>query len=636
MSDQSMSVIPEHANGSESANRPVEYTPSTEEKRALKLTEKLFGKAKRYRKKFDEKWIEDYKMFRGKQWSEVRPSYRHSEVVNFIFQAIQASVPVLTDSRPKFDFLPQNPSDFEFAGILSEVAESDWEKNNWLLTLCEPLLDAHIYGTGIVAVDFKADRKNPSGSYKFESVDPMYCYPAPKARGFKSHCPYYIEAIPTALEEIRRDYPEKGKYVKSDVVDLMNGDRQELDQVKYRSPIDSRTNVDGSANFEMGSTDEALKVTLWVYDEEICEEEKDKLAEDGTPALDDTGQPQKEYIQKLKYPNGRKIVVASGVVLEDGPFEYEDGLIPRARLVNYLNPREFWGISDIENLKSPQKIFNKLVSFALAVTSRLGNPIWVVGTGSGVDTDLLVNRPGLIVEAENPDQVQRQEGVQLQPHVLQLIDRMQNWFQEISGRSDVSQGAAPGGVTAAAAITELQEAAQTRMRLKSRNLDACLQDAGQLYKNRRMEFSSAPEIIRLTENENAQKFFKMHVEQVPQPDGTTQKVATIRPYVQNPVSGEYSESLEAKQYIITADFDVKVSTGSSLPFAKSQKLNLAFQLFDRQAIDRMELLKATDYPNWEAVEQRMAEKEAAAAQAEAEAEAAKAGGAPQAPPPSAA
>jgi hypothetical protein len=613
MSEQTIPVLAEHQ-APELSTRPGGYTPNEHEKKALKLVHKLYEKAKRHRKKYDEHWLDYYKMFRGKQWKEQRPSYRHSEVVNFIFQAIQSMVPILTDARPKFDFLPQEPQDLEIAKILSEVSASDWERGNWLMHLTEMVYDAHFYGTGMGAMEFDPKARLGAGAITFESKDVFYCFPDPNAHDVNVRSRSFIFAEPVDIEILKREYPQHKEHIKPDVIDLMQGEKTDLDQVRYKSPVDNKTLMEGTSAYESAHKDQAIKITCYLLSDEFDEEKKETIGPDGLPQV--------TFEQKLKYPNGRKICVAGGVVLDDGPNPYEcgedDQKFPYARLVNYILPREFWGMSEVEQLSSPQKIFNKLVSFALDVLTLMGNPVWIVDDTSGVDTDNLFNRPGLVVEKARGSEVRREEGVQLQPYVLQMIDRMADWFQEISGRTDVTQGVSPGGVTAASAISQLQEAAQTRMRLKSRNLDACLQNLGQQYKNRAFQFYTAPRVFRLTANENSQKYFKFHIETTQHSDGTTQRKAVVRPYNQTPEGG-YAESLEATEYIIRGDFDVKVSTGSSLPFAKDQRSNLAFKLAELGVFDEPALLEAVDYPNWQAIWSRVEERKKQKAMAEAQA-----------------
>jgi predicted NAD/FAD-binding protein len=60
--------------------------------------------------------------------------------------------------------------------------------------------------------------------------------------------------------------------------------------------------------------------------------------------------------------------------------------------------------------------------------------------------------------------------------------------------------------------------------------------------------------------------------------------------------------------------DLKVNTGSTLSFAKDANQNKALALFDRGIIDEEEVLKAFEYPNWEAVLQRVTERKAQQAQ----------------------
>jgi hypothetical protein len=463
------------------------------------------------------------------------------------------------------------------------------------------------------SIYFDQKKENGLGAICHESEDPFYHFPSTNARDVNLNNKVHIKAEPMLMSEIKSKWPN-GKYVKPDVIDMKKMDFSGKDNLTVRTP--TNVSILASGDQQYGGEDEPQAVVITLYidgDYEIEEKEVPEHADDGTVNV--------KYVQQKKHPKGRKVVVSSKVVLESSDNEYEDGKIPFARLQNYVNQRQFWGISDVEQLESPQKVFNKLISFSLDVLTLMGNPIWLVPSTSGVDTENLFNQPGLIVEWDGEKPPMRQEGVQLQPYVLQLIDRMKLWFDDVSGQQDVSRGAKPEGITAASAIQSLQEAAQTRLRQKNRNLDAYLQDLGQLYLSRVLQFYTAPRVFRLTNKDGSMKFFKFHVEPVLGSDGqpTDQKIAKYRPFDQGEDGGLFEG--EEKQVAVTGTLDVKVNTGSSLPFIKANEKNEALQLFDRGIIDDEEILKRFDYPNWEQVLARVTEKKALAAQEQAMAQA---------------
>lgn len=568
---------------------PAQYQPTDEERKALKLVEKLFDKAKKHKAIYDEKWVNYYHMFRGKQWKEARPSYRHSEVVNMIFQTIQSTVPIQTDQRPRFTFLPQEPTDRDFADILNEVAEADWIRNNWSEQLTEVIYDSNFYGTGMSKLYYDPDALMGMGDIVYESVDPFYSFPDPSSTDVNKKSRYFIEAEPMDVEEIKRRYPHMKDYIKPDLIDMLSSSKNDLSPFRFKSPVDIKVTMEGGNPQELTYKDKALLVCAYLKSDEYEE-----------------FQTEEGYEQRLKYPNGRKIVVCNGVVLEDGPNPYDDGLFPFQRLINYTLPREFWGISEVEQLEGPQKTFNKLISFALDVLTLMGNPIWVVDSNSDVDTDHLTNRPGLIVEKNPGSTVTRVEGVQLQPYVLQLANSMREWFNEISGSQDVTRGVQPTGITAASAISSLQDAAQTRLRQKARHLDATLQSLGQQYVSRVFQFYDAPRIFRITNKEGVDRYFKMHIEKAK--EGQDYKYKAV-----------VEQEGEHREYFIKGEFDVRVATGSTLPFAKAEKEQRLLNLFDRGILDAEEVLKGIDYPNWEAILQRIEDKKMAEAQAQAQA-----------------
>jgi hypothetical protein len=560
------------------------YSPTEDDQKLIKKCDALLAKAKKARSRYDYPWVDYYKMFRGRQWKEQRPSYRSAEVFNLVWQAIQSQVPIIMDIRPKFEYLPQEPSDREFADLMNDVCSADWHSKNWLFTMSEVLYDSHILGTGLSSLKYDPTKEN----LIYHSIDPFYMFPDPSAESFHYRCSYTHHAEPWDIEKVKRLFPDKAQHIKTDVVNFPSERRIDLSQMGAITPSTEFLYVETIGGYENTLPPEVLVKTIYMEDSEVLEEEIKEIGEDGAEIV--------KLQKKLKYPNGRKVVYASSCVLQDGENEYEgDDIFPYQRLVNYISPRSFWGISEVEPLESPQRVFNKLVSYVLDVLFLMGNPIWIVDTTSGIDTQNLTNQPGLVVEKEPGSEVQRESGVQLQPYVLSLIDRMKELTEQLSGSQDITRGIAPGSVTAASAIADLQNAAQTRMRLKMKNLDAYLQDFGQQYASRVMQFYTAPKVYRLTGKDGTEKYFKMHVEKL-----NAGYQAVVQRFTDNALLNPTTET-----YQLRGKLDVRVTTGSSLPFSKAQNEQRAYALFDRGIIDSEEVLKTMEYPNWEAIQQRM-------------------------------
>lgn len=614
VSNSASSPMDEHQGLDKEESRSSAQMPelSKKDKALLKKIQKMFDKAKKHKDQYDKEWLSYYKFFRGKQWADQRPSYRHSDVVNLVWSYIQGVIPIMTDSRPKIEFIPTEPSDKDFVEILNELFDSDWENNRWLNVLTEVLYDGAIYGTGISTLDYDDDLNFGLGGICYRSVDPFYIFPHPDAvdinedlHGGKPE--YLITAIPMDVSRVKKDYPEKAKYVKADILDIMTGTKTDLKEVKFRNPVDNKVTIEGSSSEDLAKKDQTLIITAYMCDYETEElEEKRK---------DENGEEQTEFVTKLKYPKGRKVVCNNKLILEDEPLDNADGRYPFSKFQNYILPREFYGVADVEQLEGPQRAFNKLVSFAMDVLTLMGNPIWVVDTTSGVDTDNLFNRPGMVVEKEPGSEVRRESGVQLQPYVLQLLDRMEGYFNQVSGSQDITRGVNPPGVTAARAIESLQEAAQTRIRQKMRNLDNYLRDMGRQYAQLVLQHYNVPRVHRITNMDGSDRFFKFSVEES-MVEGQPVKVARVRDYEPN-LNGELVPGLE-KEFLVRGEFDVRVSTGSGLPFAKAEREQRLLNLYDRQIIDAEEVLKGIELPNAEAILERMQQKAEQAAQAQAQ------------------
>lgn len=574
------------------------YNPTPEEEAAVKLGHKILRNAKKARSAYDSKWLWYYRMFRGDQWQEKRPSYRHSEVVNLIFQTIQANSPLLTDGNPRVNFLPTEPQDREFAEIVDELFVSDWDKFNWIMEISEMVLDGYIAGTGVAFVGYDEEALNGIGATVFETKEPLYCYPDPDAKD-PDKATHFVYAEPKPTAWIKARYPDKAEFIKPDCDSFVKQQKAVNQDMTLRHPLDGHIKVDWEAKPDgTGKEDFALYVEIFMTPEFIKPD-----GQMDTETVEDNG----EKVMKLKYPRGRKLCFVGNVLLADTEMPFEDLKVPFVTWKNYADPRSFWGISETEQLAGPQQTFNKIVSFALDVLTLMGNPIWVIDSAAGIDTDNMYNRPGMIVEKNPGTEVRREEGVQLQPFVLQLIDRLKTWFDDIGGSQDITRGVTNQGVSAASAIEQLQSAAQTRTRLKMRNLDCTFEQIGSRYLSRVLQFYSVPRVARVTGKDGAQKYFKFEITE--QQNG---KYARVSRYDQNRLQWEPSKDVSARK------LDIKATTGSSLPFAKAQNEQRLFNLFDRQVIDGEELLKGIDYPNAEAVIERMKQRLEAQAAAQAQ------------------
>lgn len=595
---------------------PVEGDPESprdnrtkEEIQTVRLVHKLLRDAKMQRSVFDQSWISFWKMFRGKQWEEKRPSYRHSEVVNLLWSHVHSVVALLTDPRPNIEVIPEDPTDFEFSEILTQILRAKWSNENYQFVLTEAILDSAIMGTAIGEVPWESERNDGLGDYGFETIDPLYCFPDPECQGKindRKRSRYFIKAVPTDIDIVRGEYPQKAESIKPDLADLslVKSAKDDLDTIKLSSPTDRNMALQEKEDYlDKQGPKKVLKITCYLRDEQKIEDVK--TGEDG----------QQVKFLKKKYPNGRKIVIADGHVLEDGPNDDDSGDFPYARLVDNALPRQMWGEGEIEQLKGIQILTNKILSYAMDVLINMGNPAWIIDTESGVDADLLVNSPGLVVEKNKGSEVRREEGVHLQPFVLQLFDRIQQGlFDRVGGLSEASQGQSPGGVTAGFAIDLLQEAAQTKVRAKARNLDAFLQEVGLLMVNRIMQKYTVPRVIRITNNDNSAKYFKFGVDVTQDPEtGDFKRIASVTPFRPDQNGGAIED--KTRSFEVKSKFDLRFNTGTSLPFAKAKKANIARQLFVDQVIDGEDYLNAVDWPNKEQAIEKWKQRQAAQAQA---------------------
>jgi hypothetical protein len=374
--------------------------------------------------------------------------------------------------------------------------------------------------------------------------------------------------------------------------------KEDKDELIYKSPVDNRIQISEGQSFAKGRAGQALKITLYCRSAEKTEKELD-------PTIDpETGAEAKQFQTMKKYPNGRKIVVVNGVLCEDTTNEDYDNRFPFARLVDHFLPRQFWGVGEVENLESSQVVINTILSHILDVLKLCANPVWIVDTEAGVEEDNIINRPGLVITKNKGGEVRREEGVEIPSFILNTLQVMTDRIMtKLGSTQEVSRGAAPSSDASGKTVELLQEAAQTKIRTKSRNLEVFLKEIGDLMFDRIMRYYSLPRVVRISNNPNAAKYFKFHITESEDEQGTVSKTATIQPFETNEMGEQMW--MEPQEIKIKSRVDIRFAVGTSLPFAKAAKAQLAEKLFDKQIIDAEEYLTQIDYPNKEKIIEKL-------------------------------
>jgi len=471
------------------------------------------------------------------------------------------------------------------------------------LTMVDFITDAMILSGGIGKVIWDKDLQDGLGDTKVEQIDPRDIYVNPGARDFSKAkgCRWVIQKSRRSVGELKRKFPKQAKNIRAD--SFRDEDKEKSKtysgDIVLQSPVDVKPTVEQSP---MQVTDDTVVdiMECWMFDDTVKEIE-----------LTTDGEVQKAF--KKVYPKGKLVTLLPKQNLELQCVEnpYEDGELPYIRLVDTQKPRRFWGEGETEPLIEIQKAINKTANLIIDYMNFTGNPTWMVHKASGVKTNRLTNQMGLVISwlGEAHMKPVRDIPPHLPAYYFEFYQALIRFSESITGQQEVSQGRRPQGITAAEALETLQEAAQTRMRQKERNLEAFLQRMGMLIVSRTLQFVREPRMVKITGDSQWPEYFEFTLQDVEEDENGDKKLQmTSTPYDFNEETEEYTEGKTTQTEPSKGLFDIEVTAGTSLPFQKAQRGNLALKLFDSQVIDDEELLGTLEWPNKEKVMQRNDEK----------------------------
>ena len=294
-----------------------------------------------------------------------------------------------------------------------------------------------------------------------------------------ARCPWWGFQEIKSLDWIRENFPDKADFVAADAI--------EGSSVRYQAKL---AELVGSASTRVFSSTYGTRGTLY-------------------GRLDrHTIVKTKEWAPTLDYPRGRCAVVATNVLLYDGPLPISDdeGLAEYGGVAFHYRrvPGRFWSKGIVKDILSPQDRINGVDAQVVLNRKTCINPQKLIPAGSGITS--WTGEPGLEVRW-NPTQTMGHEpkimpGVPLAPQIWNERVGMADAIKESSGSEDILKGKAPQGVRAGIALDMLEEKAASRHFHRDERMANAL---GQIYRLRLIMVQKeykVPKLLKMVGEDN--------------------------------------------------------------------------------------------------------------------------------------
>ena len=519
------------------------YEPTDKEKKLCEWVYSKFKQSYVAKAPLMKKWQEYMSAYEGTYFkNESRPDYKSNQVSNLVFSTIEAIRPIMTDNNPKFIAVPTSPEGQEFSTDVQMALDFEWEREKLATKLPAQLIPMLVYGTAVWFVQWNG-KEGEYGNINIKPIDPFNIFPDPLAENI-DNSEYIVYATYKNANQLKQMFPNKASAIEGSRINM-----SEL--VANRDENDSQ------------EENQVLVLEMWCRDWTTMDENvKDE--------------------QILKYPKGRVITCLPelGIILDDKKNPYKDGKFPFVLMKNYDVPFKFWGVGEVEQILSPQIYINELTNQIIDNAKSTANMQWIIDKNSGIGQGKLTNRPGLVIRKNPGSEVRRDTPPPMPTYVRETIDVMKADIQDISGVLDSLKGEKQTGVVAASAILALQEASQSRIRLKIKIMESNLSELANMVYSRMQQFWKLDRWVRITDIEG------------------------------NPLFREIG------QRVLQNDYDLKVHAGSTMPVNKNAMMDLMIRLAQTNAedglpvVDRKAILEYLPVGDKKAITERFSELQA--------------------------
>lgn len=484
-------------------------------------------------------------------------------------QAIEESVALLVEGLPRPEPASRDAEQDQFVGTLAHFFDRELEANNFDLLMGKVIFNQKYSFMGITKLVFEAGKPGPfmeDGRLAIRPVDARYFWPDPLAKGTRfEDSTYWIFAEPEDKAEIVRRFPWKGHLV-------------EAENEYSITRLDKDAELEKVGDYTVGKRQRVLVKECWIRDARLVFQPD--YDANGEEIIDDQGDPVGQWLPK--YPNGRLLVVANGVLLKDEPNPFWHGQPPYTLFPARIDG-EIFSWSDVELLGRIEDKINRLHKDMIRNARVNMNSPWVVDRhafDSPKKFNLLTQDPGLVLPVAQGARVVRLPPAELPQFIFPLISWLRGIFDDLLGVQAVMRGQLEkGSQLSADAVENLQVSSSSRLRFRARLMENSLKHLGHQLQWMIRQFY--PSDLKVT--------------------------------VHDPRSGEEKQlawSPDMTDPNTIGNYEIQIQTGSALPGSKEGGNALYLKLWNLDLIDRATTLKALRVPNADAIAKEVEKNEA--------------------------
>lgn len=450
---------------------------SSESKAAQKLRQKLvadgldkFTKAQNDRWRVERQWYLNLAFYYGRQYVQFRsidssrnfdlwvppaPYYRVRPVINQVRKVVRKEISRLTSQQPNAYVIPSSTEDRDvFAAQAGEqIWSSLWRQHRFNRKVRQAVFWMSVCGNSYL--------KQYWDETKIDKINGMY-----GDISIEAITPFHI-LVPDLKEEDLEDQPC-----------IIHA------QVQQRDWIRNYWGVDPAESGRLDIVDESLLNVMGI---------NHQARKDIAIVLEVWVKP--GYTNEL--PNGGMYTIVANQIVqgfEGWPYSHEQ--YPFSK-VDAIPTGKFYNDSIVNDLIPLQRELNRKRGQIIEAANKMGKPQLVAEEGS-VDPSKITSEPGqaiLYKMGMNPPQPLPLQD--LPSYVTEEVNRLYSDIADISGIHEVSQGKTPPGVTAAVAISYLQEQDESMVSTHYDSLEEAIEKTAAQCLNYVKDYWDEPRTIRL-------------------------------------------------------------------------------------------------------------------------------------------